>query len=201
MAIFASSVPPFLDLPALLSANPSCFVAIRNLTMDQAALLQANLPTGVQIAVWQPAENFDRPEDRPVEFEFAYAPIVLGDFSDLNDDLGTVAGVTHGLLPLLEWQPHVDKSRTTLIAVVAPGDAWDRTEVKEPASVPLLAEALKRSGYDAIAIKCKAEDEAEFGAVVTLAEEISRVVNLPMLLVSKVRRPLGSVFFMGVLEA
>jgi hypothetical protein len=118
---------------------------------------------GAALGCVTPAMNFDPPEDHPNEPEFEYVDILINDFSDLNDDVGTLHGVRAGshLRQQLEWQPKTNPEVTRSIAIVAPGPCH-RTEVKEKGAIGKLSLALTERGYDAIAIRCKAGDDAEF---------------------------------------
>jgi len=160
--IATHSRAPFEDIPESLLHESLSFVAVPFLAESDAMLLKQRLPPNVSMAAVLPAENFDPPEDHPIEQEFTWAAVLINDFGGVNDDVGTTDGITRGhLRTLLAWQPRVDRERTSLIAIIAPGP-WNRTEVAEPDSLPFLSAALVAAGYDAIAIRCKAGDDSEF---------------------------------------
>jgi hypothetical protein len=156
------------------------FVAFNFLSVEQAAAIRGRWRSSAGIGCLLPAENFDPPEDHAGETEFEYADILVNDFSDVNDDVGTLYGVRSGHFRcLLDWQPKVNSEVTRLMAIVAPGD-WYRTEVKEARAIRELSTALAGRGYDAIALRCKAGDDAEFRLCVDLAAAMHEWTALPI---------------------
>lgn len=112
-----------------------------------------------------------------------------------------VAGASHGhFKTLLDWQPKVDKRVTRLVAIIAPGP-WNRTAVEDSNALLTIASALKASGYDAIAIRCKAGDDAEFIEACSYAEDLGTRSQLPIYYVSQTARSVeGTAFSMRVTE-
>ena len=65
--------------------------------------------------------------------------------------------------------------------------------ISEPDALRRLAESLVKSGYDAIAIRANAEDDAEFHDVSGYAVDLQRVSGPPIMHVSKNLRDLSLV--------
>jgi hypothetical protein len=135
---FTSSalIAPMLHSAAGLQAlwtDRESFVAFPYLSLDVAIAIRPRLFPGAGLGCVIPAMNFDPPEDRPNEPEFGYVDILINDFSDLNDDIGTLSGVSTGshLRQQLEWQPKINTEVTHSLAIVAPGPlAQNRGEGK-----------------------------------------------------------------------
>lgn len=172
------------------------FVAFHFLSEGEASAAHLCVPKGALIGTLLPAMNFDPPEDHPGEPEFCYSDVLLNDFSDVNDDVGTIHGVTKGhFATLLDWQPRINPSVTVLVGIVAPGPLWNRTEVKQIDALPRLAKALQQHGYNAIAIRCKAGDDAEFVDCARFAEEMKRSAGLPIFHLSTKARTIANTPF------
>jgi hypothetical protein len=172
------------------------FVAFPFLDDEMAAQsIRRNLARNTDLAVYLPAENFDPPEDHPPASEFNWAPILVNDFSDVNDDIGTLAGVLDGHFSrLLQWQPRVDKAKTQLIAIVAPGP-WNRTKVLEGNSTPILGQKLVEYGYSAVGIRCKAGSDDEFADALSYAVRLAEASGLTLLHVGREARDIGGTPF------
>jgi hypothetical protein len=183
-----------------LGEEGDSFVAVPFLATTEVDSLRAYAPKGVGGGTLLPALNFDPPEDHSDGAEFTYSDVLLNDFSAIHGDIGTLRGVAEGHFPtLLGWQPRIDPKTTVLVAIVAPGESLKRTEVKETAALPALAEALARAGYDAVAIRCKGGDDAEFADCITFAEQMTKATSLPILHVARTPRHIhGTPFSMTI---
>jgi hypothetical protein len=73
---------------------------------------------------------------------------------------------------------------------------------EEPAALDLVAKKFARSGYNAMALRCKAGDDAEFAECVRYAALMAQAARLPMLHVSRSARSVeGTPFAMTIREA
>jgi hypothetical protein len=171
------------------------FVAFSLLSEEEAPLFRRCLGPDTDFAVLLPALNFDPPEDHTAEPDFAWAPILINDFSDINEDIGTTACVTHGDFDrLLRWQPPVDITKTSLIAIVAPGP-FNRTKVAENSSLPILGQKLMERGYGAVGIYCKSGSDEEFVDATSYAACLAETSGLPILHVARNERDIGGTSF------
>ncbi len=176
---------PFRDLPKVIGSIADSFIGFPSLDETDVPKLTPHVPPNALIAALVHAENFDPAEDHPPNPDFGWTSILLDDFRDINDDLGTLSGVTNSHFQTqLSWRPRVDPKRTAKVAIVAPGP-WNRTTIRESSALPALSRAIAESGYDAVAIACKAADDREFEVVVQYAEEIKREAGLPLLFISR----------------
>jgi hypothetical protein len=193
--------PRVIVLPASAASADNAFVAFPHAGPNELPTLATLVSESTKVAAILPALNFDPPEDHPSEAEFTWTDLLLNDFGDINDDIGTVAGVSGvHFRRLLKWQPRVDPERTALVAIVEPGP-YERTSFLEPASLPILGEALVDSCYNAIAIRSKAGTDAEFHDVASYAENLGNVTGLPILHVSRLPRDIvGTSFTLAALE-
>jgi hypothetical protein len=193
---------PSGGLPERIGLSGDSFVAFPFLSAVDVPVLKRHVSSGTLVAACLSAFNFDPIEDHPEEPDFLWTSILLEDFSDINDDLGMVAGVRGGhFQTLLSWRPRVDPKQTASIAMVAPG-SWNRTIVHEGKAIPALAHALAKRDYDGIAVRCKAGDDREFDSVIQFAEVIRHEVELQVLVVAeKVRSIEATPFSLMVREA
>jgi hypothetical protein len=172
---------PFAKLQSTIGEPDDSFIAFTLLSGEEAPLVRLHLPQDTEPAVLLPAGNFDPPEDHPAEPEFTWAPILLNDFSDINDDVGTEAGVSHGdFNRLLQWQPTIDSTKTQLIAIIAPGP-FRRTKVVESGSIPILGQKLIDYGYSAVGVRCKAGSNEEFADATSYATRLAETSGLTIL--------------------
>ena len=180
-------------------ARRDAFVAFTHLPPELAITLRSRLPSGTALGCVLPAENFDPPGDHPDEPEFQYVDVLLNDFSNVNDDVGTLYGVRSGhFRQLLGWQPTVNPKVTRSLAIVAPG-GWRRTDVLEEEAIRELSIALTKRGYDAIALRCKAGDDSEFGRCIDIATAMHQWTSLPIAHLAKEQRNMeGSPFCMTI---
>src|SRR5579863_6186295 len=107
---------PFAKLDQTLGNDADSFMAFSLLDEREAPEFRRCLPHDTDLAVRIPAGNFDPPEDHPADPDFTWAPVLINDFSDINGDVGTVAGISGDFSRLVEWAPRVDKTKTNLIA-------------------------------------------------------------------------------------
>lgn len=176
---------------SMIGRPDDSFIAFPFLDEPEAPAIRQCLSRKTELAVYLPAQNFDPPEDHPPYPEFNWAPILVNDFSDVNDDIGTVAGVQDGHFnTLVQWQPPVEKDKTQLIAIVAPGP-WNRTRVGERDSIPILGRKLVEYGYSAVGIRCKAGSEYEFADAVSYAASLAEDSGLTLLHVAREARDIG----------
>lgn len=182
-------------LPPLALSESNAFVAISYLSAEHVSTLRRLIAKSAKVATLLPATNFDPPGDHPSGADFTWIDLLLNDFDDANYDVGTIAGVKSSPFQTqLEWQPRVDPKQTALVAIVEPGP-WNRTTVGESGVLPLLAEYLAASRYDAIAIRAKAGDDAEFHDMAGYASELKASSGLPIFHVSRVRRDISGTPF------
>ena len=182
---------PFSDLKSTVGRPDDSFVAFSFLSKEEAPLARRHLGHDTEPAVLLPAGNFDPPEDHSSEPEFTWAPIVVNDFSEMSDDIGTKAGVEGAFGRLLQWQPPIDRTKTQLIAIVAPGP-FSRTKLAESASIPILGEKLIEHGYSAVGIRCKSGSDEEFADTVSYARRLSETSGLAVLHVAREERILAA---------
>lgn len=177
------------------------FVAFPFLDEPEALAIRRSLSRETELAVYLPAENFDPPEDHPLCPEFNWAPILVNDFSDINDDVGTEVGASRGdFTRLLQWQPPIDSIKTQLIAIVSPGPSR-RTTVAEITSLPILGRRLREYGYSAVGIRCKSGSDEEFADAACYAEHLSKTTDLALLHVAREGRDIdGTPFSLSVRE-
>jgi hypothetical protein len=177
------------------------FVAFPFLAEMEAQHVRKILARHTDLAVYLPAGNFDPPEDHPADPEFTWSPILVNDFSDVNDDIGTYDGVSHGdFCRLLQWQPHVDNTKTHLIAIVAPGPLH-KTTVAESSSLSILGTMLVENGYDAVAIRCKSGSEEEFVDAASYASRLAETSGLvPLHMAREGRDITGTPFRLSIRE-
>jgi hypothetical protein len=183
-----------------IGAPDDSFVAFTLLSEVEVPRVGQLLPPDSEAAVLLPCLNFDPPEDHPAEPDFTWAPILLNDFSDVDGDVGTEAGLYGDFSRLLQWQPPIDSSKTRLIAIVEPGP-FNRTQVAESSSTPILAQMLVEHGYCAVGIRCKSGSDDEFAEAASYAARLSEISGLTILHVAREsRRVRGTSFSISVRE-
>jgi hypothetical protein len=183
--------PRFMHIGAARVGTPSdAFVAFPFLAESEAIEARTRIPDDARLGSVLPVGCFDPLEDHPGEPEFRYSDVLLNDFTGLNDDVGTLEGVTSGdFSRLIGWQPQIDHESTVLLAIVAPG-RWNRTEVKDTQALTLLATTLVSYGYDAITIRGESGDDEEFDDCCQFAEVMTNASGLPIFYLSRRSRPI-----------
>jgi hypothetical protein len=192
---------PFAKLQLTIGKPDDCFVAFSHLQEEEAPVVRQHLARDTELAALLPAGNFDPLEDHPMDPDFTWVPILINDFSDILDDVGTEAGVSDGgFSRLVRWQPPIDNTKTQLIAIVAPGP-FNRTKVAESTSIPILGRKLIEYGYGAVGIRCKSGSDEEFADTLSYAAQLSDASGLAILHVAREGRDIsGTPFSLSVRE-
>jgi hypothetical protein len=194
--------PKFAAAVPTIGRQDDSFVAFPYLfDENDAQLVRDHLAPNTELAAYLSHWHFDPPQDHPPGPEFTWSPILVNDFSDVNDDVGTCAGVSEGhFSSLVQWQPQVDNTKTRLIAIVAPGP-FGRTLVAESDSLPVLGQKLVDAGYSAVGIHCKAGGDEEFADAASYATRLEEASGLVPLHVAREERDIsGTPFRLSIRE-